>query len=225
MLRLDGVTLTLDSLSGPVEILKGIDVDIPEGSTTGVTGPSGSGKSSLLAIMAGIERPTAGTIEIDGANLTTMTEDELALFRRDHIGIVFQAFNLVPTLTALENVELPLQLAGESDVTQRAKAALDEVGLGHRHQHYPTQLSGGEQQRVALARAVINTPSLLLADEPTGNLDGRTGNDIIDLMFRLNADRGTTLVIVTHDPSLAARCKHQVRIENGRTLKRELSVA
>lgn len=225
MLKLSDVKLTLESLSGPVEILKGIDLEIGAGVIAGVTGPSGSGKSSLLSIVAGIERPSSGRVEIAGQVLTDMDEDGLALFRREHVGIVFQSFNLVPTLTALENVELPLQLASSGNSVERARAALAKVGLDDREHHYPTQLSGGEQQRVALARAVVNRPSLLLADEPTGNLDGRTGHEIIDLMFSLNEDHGATLVIVTHDPALAARCSQQIRIANGQTGPAEVAVA
>jgi putative ABC transport system ATP-binding protein len=181
----------------------------------GIVGPSGSGKTSLLMLLAGLERPTAGNLHVAGRDLGALDEDALARFRRDEVGIVFQAFHLVPTMTALENVAIPLEFAGRRDAFDRAAASLTEVGLGHRLEHYPGQLSGGEQQRVALARAVVAEPRLILADEPTGNLDRTTGGAVMDLLFGLRARLGTTLLLITHDPALAERCERQVRIEDG----------
>lgn len=216
MIQLSDVQLTLTSPAGPVHILKGIDLDVADGDAVSVVGPSGSGKSSLLAIVGGIERPSSGTVRVDGQDLGRLDEDGLAVFRRERIGILFQAFHLIQTMTALENVALPLELAGAADAFGRAEVALDEVGLATRQHHYPGQLSGGEQQRAALARALVNEPRLLLADEPTGNLDGDTGSEIMDLIFRLQAARGATLFLITHDARLAGRCRHRVHMESGR---------
>jgi putative ABC transport system ATP-binding protein len=216
MIRLDDIHLTLKSRAGPVNILRGIDLAIAGGEAVGMVGPSGSGKSTLMSVMAGLERPTRGRVEIDSQNVTGMDEDTLASFRRGRIGIVFQSFHLIPTMTALENVAVPLELMGARDAFERAEAELKVVGLGARTEHYPGQLSGGEQQRVALARALAPRPGLLLADEPTGNLDAGTGAAIIELMFALQAERGTTLVLITHDPGLADRCDRQVRLRDGR---------
>jgi putative ABC transport system ATP-binding protein len=216
MIEIEDVHLTLASAAGPVHILRGVDLDVPAGAAVSVVGPSGSGKSSLLALIGGIERATRGRVAVDGIDLASLDEDGLALFRRERVGILFQAFHLIPTLTAAENVALPLELRGAPDAPRRAADALAEVGLSDRLRHYPSQLSGGEQQRVALARALINAPRLLLADEPTGNLDTGTGRAIVELMFRLQAERRTTLLLITHDQRLAARCGRQVAIEAGR---------
>ncbi len=215
-INLSDIRLTLQSEAGPVNILRGIDLSVAKGEAVGLVGPSGSGKSTLIMVLAGLEMPTSGVVRAAGHVLTDMSEDELARFRRDAIGIVFQSFHLVPTMTALENVAIPLELAGRSDAFARAAEELDDVGLGHRLTHYPSQLSGGEQQRVALARAVAANPKILLADEPTGNLDGATGDQIIDLIFRLHDERDTTLILITHDPSLASRCDRVVGLQDGR---------
>ena len=216
ILSLRGVGLTLAGNAGPVEILRGIDLDVARGETVGLVGPSGSGKSSLLMLMGGLERASAGVVRALGHDLTTMDEDALARFRRDNMGVVFQSFHLIPTMTALENVALPLELAGAADAFGRAEAELATVGLGARAGHYPAQMSGGEQQRVALARAAVARPAILLADEPTGNLDGATGRAIMDLLFGLRDRHGATLVLVTHAPELAARCDRVVRMADGR---------
>jgi putative ABC transport system ATP-binding protein len=208
--------LTLQSSAGPVNILQGIDLDIDTGAIVGVVGPSGSGKTSLLMVLAGLERPTSGSVRIDGRELTTLSEDDLARLRRASIGIVFQAFHLIPTMTALENVAIPLELAGDRAATDRAEASLRAVGLSHRLTHLPGQLSGGEQQRVALARAFAPAPRLLLADEPTGNLDHATGEAVMDLMFALREQRGSTLMLITHDPNLAQRCGNIIHLADGR---------
>ncbi|MCO6414687.1 ABC transporter ATP-binding protein [Siccirubricoccus sp. KC 17139] len=202
--------------AGEVNILRGIDLDIGRGEAVGLVGRSGSGKTSLLMLLAGLERPSGGSLRVAGQELGRLDEDALARFRRDHLGIVFQAFHLVPTMTALENVAVPLEFAGRRDAFARAEAALAAVGLGHRLGHYPGQLSGGEQQRVALARAVVAEPPLLLADEPTGNLDGATGEEVMALLFGLWERLGTTLLLITHDPALAARCGRVLRMEDGR---------
>jgi putative ABC transport system ATP-binding protein len=215
-MRLDGVHLKLASEAGEVNILRGIDLSVRQGEAIGVVGPSGSGKSTMMMVMAGLERPTEGTVTIDGTELGRLGEDELALFRRERVGIVFQAFHLIPTMTALENVAVPMELAGRRDAFDRARAQLEMVGLGHRLVHYPGQLSGGEQQRVALARAFASEPKLLLADEPTGNLDGATGRAIIDLLFALHEKHDTTLLLITHDTALAQRCDRVVRLGDGR---------
>ena len=216
MIRLQDVHLTLASAAGEVNILRGIDLAIGRGETVGLVGPSGSGKSTLMMVIAGLERPTAGRAIVAGADLGGMSEDALALSRRDRIGIVFQAFHLVPTMTALENVAVPLELAGRRDAFARAGTELGAVGLAHRLGHYPGELSAGEQQRVALARAFATDPVLLLADEPTGNLDGDTGRQVIDLMFALRARCSATLLLITHDPALATRCSRIVRLVDGR---------
>ena len=202
--------------SGEINILHGIDLAVGSGEAVGIVGPSGSGKTSLLMLLAGLDRPTGGTLSVAGHDLTRMDEDALAVFRRETVGIVFQAFHLVPTMTAIENVAVPLEFAGRADAFDRAEAALRSVGLGHRLSHYPGQLSGGEQQRVALARAFVAEPKLLLADEPTGNLDRATGGQVMDLLFGLRERFGTTLLLITHDTLLAERCERQVRIEDGR---------
>ncbi len=209
------VDLTLNNRAGPVEILKSVSLDVRDGRSLAIVGPSGSGKTSLLMIMAGLEKPTAGSVQVAGHDFVHLNEDELALARGGDIGIVFQSFHLVPTMTAQENVALPLEFSGHADAFERAKAFLDDVGLSHRKDHYPAQLSGGEQQRVALARALVVGPKLLLADEPTGNLDSNTGKQIIDLLFDLQTKRQATLVLVTHDDELAARCDRVVRMADG----------
>jgi putative ABC transport system ATP-binding protein len=216
LVRIRGLILTVPAAAGPVNILRGVDLDIAAGAAVGIVGPSGSGKTSLLMVLAGLERATAGSVRVAGHDLTTLDEDALARLRRDRIGIVFQAFHLIPTMTALENVAVPLELAGAGDAMGRAAAALAAVGLGHRLAHLPGQLSGGEQQRVALARALAPRPALLLADEPTGNLDRATGAAVMDLLFGLREQAGATLVLITHDPALAARCGQIVTLADGR---------
>ncbi|WP_407927517.1 ABC transporter ATP-binding protein [Belnapia mucosa] len=201
--------------AGEVNILRGVDLTVRRGEAVGLVGPSGSGKTSLLMLLAGLERPTGGELRVAGHDLAAMDEDALARFRRGHVGIVFQAFHLVPTMTALENVAVPLEFAGRRDAFARAREALAAVGLGHRVGHYPGELSGGEQQRVALARATVAEPPLLLADEPTGNLDRGTGAQVMELLFGLQARLGTTLLLITHDPVLAGRCGRVVRMEDG----------
>ena len=208
--------LTVPSAAGPVNILRGIDLDIAAGEAVGVVGPSGSGKTSLLMVLAGLEAATSGSVMLDGNELTKLDEDALARLRRRDVGIVFQAFHLIASMTALENVAIPLELAGARDAMERAAESLTAVGLGHRLTHLPGQLSGGEQQRVALARAFVPRPRLLLADEPTGNLDGATGQSVMDLLFDLQAKHGTTLMLITHDPALAARCGRTIRINDGK---------
>jgi putative ABC transport system ATP-binding protein len=216
VLSLSQAALSLEGNAGLVQILEAIDLDVHRGETLGLVGPSGSGKSSLLMLMGGLERATGGTVQALGHDLTAMGEDALARLRRDHIGVVFQSFHLIPTMTALENVATPLELAGAADAMDRARAALETVGLAARAGHYPSQLSGGEQQRVALARAVAPGPDILLADEPTGNLDSTTGAAIVDLLFGLAEKQGATLVMVTHDQALADRCGRVVRLRDGR---------
>ena len=215
IISLDRVGLTLTSRAGPVEILRRVSLDIGPGQSVAIVGPSGSGKSSLLMIMAGLEKATAGEVTVAGHDFGKLGEDALALARGRDIGIVFQSFHLVPTMTALENVALPLELAGASDAFERAAGLLAEVGLGHRPEHFPAQLSGGEQQRVALARALAPRPKILFADEPTGNLDAKTGTSVTDLLFGLHEKRHTTLVLVTHDQTLARRCKRIVAMRDG----------
>jgi putative ABC transport system ATP-binding protein len=215
VISLQDVALTLSGNAGPVNILRGISLNVEKGETLGLVGPSGSGKSSLLMLMGGLETATSGTVGALGQDLTTLGEDALARFRRDHMGVVFQSFHLIPMMTALENVATPLELAGRRDAFARARDELVEVGLGERLDHYPSQLSGGEQQRVALARAVVTRPEILLADEPTGNLDGQTGEAIIRLLFDLRDRHGATLVMVTHAPEVATRCDRVIRLRDG----------
>jgi len=207
--------LTLGDGPAAVEILKGIDLSVAQGETLALLGPSGSGKSSLMAVLSGLERATSGQVHVAGADFTAMSEDGLALARRGRIGIVLQAFHLLPTMTAQENVATPMELAGEADAWPRAAAELEAVGLGHRLTHYPAQLSGGEQQRVAIARALAPRPPLMFADEPTGNLDAATGEAIIEVLFRRRAETGATLVIITHDEALAQRCERIVTLADG----------
>jgi putative ABC transport system ATP-binding protein len=208
--------LTFGEGPSAVEILRGIDLAVPQGQTLALLGPSGSGKSSLMAVLSGLERATSGQVEVAGENFAALDEDALAQARRGRIGVVLQAFHLLPTMTALENVMTPLELAGMTDARERAAAELEAVGLGHRLGHYPAQLSGGEQQRVAIARALAPQPKLVFADEPTGNLDAATGHTIIDLLFARRAEAGATLIIITHDPELAERCGRVVTLADGR---------
>ena len=215
VLSLRDVHLTLQGNAGPVAILRGISLDVHQGETLGLIGPSGSGKSSLLMLMGGLERATGGSVRALDHDLTALDEDALARFRRGRMGVVFQSFHLIPTMTALENVATPLELAGQPDAFDRAADELRAVGLGARMDHYPAQMSGGEQQRVALARAVAPRPAILLADEPTGNLDGVNGQAIMDLLFGLRDRHSTTLVLVTHAPELAARCDRVLRLRDG----------
>lgn len=215
IITLSDIELKFKGQDFDVNILNGINLKIVAGASVAILGPSGSGKSSLLSIMTGLERQTAGTVTVVGQCLDDMNEDELALFRLDNIGIVLQSFHLIPTMTALENVSVPLELARRRDARERASEILTDVGLDHRLSHYPSQLSGGEQQRVALARAMAAEPKILFADEPTGNLDGATGQKIIDLIFSLQRKYGTTLILITHDPSLAEKCHDTLRIEDG----------
>ncbi|WP_420026471.1 ABC transporter ATP-binding protein [Fuscovulum ytuae] len=223
VLTLKDVRLTLAGNAGPVDILKGISLEVHAGETVGLIGPSGSGKSSLLMLMGGLERATGGEVRALGQDLTAMDEDGLARFRRGKMGVVFQSFHLMPTMTALENVAVPLELMGVPDAFARAEAELQAVGLGARMGHYPSQMSGGEQQRVALARAAAPRPAILLADEPTGNLDGVNGQAIMDLLFGLRDRHGATLVLVTHAPELAARCDRVVRLADGRVVQSEVA--
>jgi putative ABC transport system ATP-binding protein len=216
VIELIGIDLTLGAGAARVHVLKNLSLNIARGETVGLVGPSGSGKSTLLMTLAGLERPDAGSARVDGRDLTKLDEDALARFRGENIGIVFQSFQLIPTMTALENVAAPLELAGRGDAFSLAAEELAAVGLGERLSHYPRQLSGGEQQRVALARALAPDPLILAADEPTGNLDSDTGAGIIDLIFEQKDRRGSTLVLVTHDASLAARCDRVVRLRSGR---------
>lgn len=209
------LTLTYDPDTHPVEVLRGIDLDIATGEVVALLGPSGSGKSSLMAVLSGLERSSGGQLTVAEQDFTTVDEDGLAQARRGKIGIVLQAFHLLPTMTALENVATPMELAGAENATERAQAELEAVGLGHRLDHYPTQLSGGEQQRVAIARAIAPGPDIIFADEPTGNLDVATGHDIIDLLFNRRKETGATLLVITHDPELAERCDRVITIGDG----------
>ncbi|HEY0625800.1 MAG TPA: ABC transporter ATP-binding protein [Allosphingosinicella sp.] len=215
---IDAADVTLSLGNGParVDILRGIDLQVKRGESVALLGPSGSGKSSLMAVLSGLERATGGTIRVAGADFTALDEDGLARARRGRIGIVLQAFHLLPTMTAHENVAVPLELAGEGNAFAIAKAELEAVGLGHRVTHYPAQLSGGEQQRVAIARATAPKPEILFADEPTGNLDAKTGSAILDLLFKRQKDTGATLLVITHDPSLASRCDRVLEMQDGR---------
>jgi putative ABC transport system ATP-binding protein len=215
IVRLTDVHLDMASDAGTVNILRGITLDIAAGEITAVVGPSGAGKSSLMMVAGGLERATSGKVEVAGNDLGPMGDDDRARLRRDHIGIVFQGFHLIPTMTAHENVALPLEFAGRSDAFELAEAALKRVGLGHRIGHYPAQLSGGEQQRVAVARAFVGRPRLMLADEPTGNLDGATGKQVMDLLFEVARADNTTLILITHDMGLAERCDRVLRIADG----------
>ena len=215
MIKTENLTVTLPSRAGDVNILRGIDLSIEAGETVGLIGPSGSGKTTLLMVLAGLEPPTGGHVNVAAHDYATMSEDDLARFRRTHIGIVFQSFHLVPTMTALENTALPLELAGEADCRARASAMLAEVGLAERENHYPAQMSGGEQQRVALARALVADPPVLFADEPTGNLDQKTGETIMQLILNLAKTRNTTLLLITHDAKLAKLCDRTLTMRDG----------
>lgn len=216
IISLDNVHLTLPSRAGPVDILRGVDLAVARGEALGIVGPSGSGKTTLLMVIGGLERVSSGAITINGTRLNDKNEDALARFRRDQIGIVFQSFHLIPTMTALENVAVPLEFKGVPDALARAEKHLNRVGLGHRLTHYPGQLSGGEQQRVAIARALASGAKIILADEPTGNLDIDTGAAIMDLLFTLKQEEGATLLLITHDPALAKRCDRIASVRDGR---------
>jgi putative ABC transport system ATP-binding protein len=216
MISVQGISMRLASGGRSVDVLRDVSLEVPARQFLAVAGPSGSGKSTLLGLIAGLDRPTAGRIAVGGVDVTALAEDDLARFRRDTVGYVFQSFHLIPTLSALENVAIPLELTGEVDAASRARALLEEVGLGDRAHHYPVQLSGGEQQRVAVARAVARRPPVLLADEPTGNLDSTTGQQIIELLVGLNRRLGSTLMLVTHDPALAAHADRIVTLRDGR---------
>ena len=216
IVSLRGLSVTLTGAAGAVEILRGIDLDLTAGEAVSVIGPSGAGKTTLLMIIGGLERPSAGEVSVAGHDLRILDEDGLAQFRGRHVGIVFQSFHLIPTMTALENVAAPRELAGESGAFERARAELAAVGLDHRLGHYPGELSGGEQQRVAIARALVNQPSLLLADEPTGNLDAATGAQVMDHLFARTGDNGATLVLITHEARLAGLCGRTIRMVDGR---------
>ena len=219
---LEDVHLTLTSEAGDVNILRGTNLEVASGEAVGIVGPSGGGKSTMLMVMAGLERASSGTVKTAGVDLNPLNEDALALFRRNNVGIVFQDFHLIPTMTALENVAIPLEFAQKSntgnDIFKRAEEKLREVGLGHRLSHYPGQLSGGEQQRVAIARAYAPNPKILLADEPTGNLDGETGNMIVDILFDLHQRFGTTMLLISHDQALGIRCDRVVTLADGRII-------
>ncbi|MDB2598789.1 ABC transporter ATP-binding protein [Paracoccaceae bacterium] len=215
IVALSNVHLSLESNAGTIEILKNISLNVSTGESLALIGPSGSGKSSLLMLLGGLERASSGSVRVAGTELSDLNEDQLAFLRRDQMGIVFQSFHLIPTMSALENVATPLELAGVTDAFKKARSALDSVGLTHREDHFPGQLSGGEQQRVALARAVVAKPKILLADEPTGNLDGINGIAIMDLLFSLRDQFGSTLILVTHDPVLANRCNRIIRLHDG----------
>lgn len=218
MLQVEGLTKSYPTRGGdPLTVLKAVDFSLSAGDSLAIVGPSGSGKTTLLGLCAGLDRPSSGTVSIAGTSIGGLTEDQRAAVRNAHVGFVFQNFQLIPTLTALENVMVPLELRGDGGPAREAEALalLDRVGLGARHRHYPIQLSGGEQQRVALARAFINQPKILFCDEPTGNLDGETAHKVVELIFGLNREKGTTLVLVTHDSELAARCARTIRLKNG----------
>ena len=225
ILSLKSVDLTLISRAGPVEILRGVSLDIAKGQAVAIVGPSGSGKTSLLMIMAGLERQTRGSVIVAGRDITRLSEDQLARLRGSEVGIVFQSFHLVPTMTALENVALPMELAGEAEAFERARELLGDVGLDARVDHFPAELSGGEQQRVAIARALSRRPAIILADEPTGNLDGKTGRQVIDILFRMRERTGATLVLVTHDDKLAEATERIVRMADGRVVSDTLTSA
>jgi putative ABC transport system ATP-binding protein len=225
ILKLHNVHLKLGSDAGPVHILRGINLEIMPGETVGVIGPSGSGKTSFLMIAAGLEKATSGTVSACRTIFNGLNEDALAAFRRDHVGIVFQNFHLVPSMTALENVALPLEFAGKPNAFDRAQSKLETVGLGQRIYHYPGQLSGGEQQRVALARAFVTEPEILLADEPTGSLDQGTGEQVMQMLFDLQSQYGTTLILVTHATELAARCSRLIKLADGQIVSNEVTPA
>jgi len=215
MILLEDVHLVLNGPTGMVNILKGVELHISSGETTSVVGPSGSGKTSMMMVIAGLEKATSGKVQVNGQDLSKLGEDGLAIFRRENIGIIFQNFHLIPTMSALENVAVPAEIAGAEDAFERARASLESVGLKHRIEHYPGQLSGGEQQRVALARAFSSGAKILLADEPTGNLDQETGSMIIDLLFNLASRHNTSLVLITHDPQIAAKSDRQISLRDG----------
>lgn len=223
VIRARDVTLSLGSGEGRVDILRGIDLEVRAGETVGITGASGSGKSSLMAVLSGLEPASGGTVEVTGADFRSLDEDGLARARRGRIGLVLQAFHLIPSMTALENVAVPLELAGVADAFGRAAAELADVGLAHRTSHYPTQLSGGEQQRVAIARALGPRPALIFADEPTGNLDAITGAGVMDLLFARQHDAGATLVLITHDLALAERCGRVIEMRDGRIVRERMT--
>jgi putative ABC transport system ATP-binding protein len=225
ILKFQDVHLKLSSDAGPVHILRGINLEIMPGETVGVIGPSGSGKTSFLMIAAGLENTTSGTVSACGTTYNGLNEDALAIFRRDHLGIVFQNFHLIPSMSALENVALPLEFAGKPNAFSRAQSELEAVGLGHRIHHYPGQLSGGEQQRVALARAFVTEPDILLADEPTGSLDQGTGEHVMKMLFDLQNRYGTTLILVTHAPQLAAHCSRLIQLADGKIVSNKSSSA
>ena len=223
MIELNNISMSYELEHGRLEVLSSVDLGIEDGDTVAIVGPSGSGKTTLLVLLAGLEQPVQGSIRIAGRTLGELDDDSLADIRRDDIGIIFQSFHLVPSLTALGNAALPLEIAGRQGARSQARQMLERVGLAERADHYPTQLSGGEQQRVAIARALVHSPKLVLADEPTGNLDSRTGEIIIDLLFGLNADSGSTLVLVTHDEAIASRCRRVVRLHQGDLLEASAS--
>lgn len=227
IIELENVHLTLGHAASSVHVLKGVSLSIAQGRSVGIVGPSGSGKSTLLMVLAGLEHIDQGTVKIAGETISKMTEDQAAAFRGANIGIVFQSFHLIPNMTALENVAVPLELAGRRDAFEVAERELRAVGLGERLTHYPSELSGGEQQRVAIARALAPSPKILIADEPTGNLDTATGRQIADLLFSKQRENGLTMVLVTHDPSLAARCDQEIPVRSGRIeelARKELSL-
>lgn len=215
MIEINNLGMSYDLGKGRLDVLTGVDVSIGTGETVAIVGPSGSGKTTLLILLAGLEQPAAGSIRLDGIEIAGLNGDALADIRRDRLGIIFQSFHLVPSLTALGNVALPLEIGGKENARERARAMLARVGLGEREYHYPSQLSGGEQQRVAIARALVHAPKLVLADEPTGNLDLQTGAKIIELLFALNTDSGSTMVLVTHDEEIARRCQRVLRLHDG----------
>ena len=222
MIEISNLSMSYDLGKGRLNVLAGVNVSIGRGETVAIVGPSGSGKTTLLILLAGLEQPGAGTIQLDGLDITRLDGDALADIRRDRLGIIFQSFHLVPSLTALGNVSLPLEIAGKEGARERARTLLQKVGLAEREDHYPSQLSGGEQQRVAIARALVHGPQLILADEPTGNLDVHTGEKIIELLFGLNADSGSTMVMVTHDEQIARRCQRILRLHEGQLIEDKL---